>query len=184
MSEKNDQSWFNPKILRTNLITASLYVTAFEILKDCIIGNIRDFFTNGYNNGEWIISEKYNSEVLSKNKSVLHASLNWLKMKCVIDDSDINVFMNVKDIRNKIVHEMPMFMQKSTLLELTEPLEKIIFLINKIENWWIEEVEIPTSPDFDDIDESEINYESIVPGNILIIKLMRDISLGFEDDSN
>ncbi|GAI34251.1 unnamed protein product, partial [marine sediment metagenome] len=72
------ERFLNPEILRTNLIVASLFITAFEMLKDSIIGHIRDFFTNGFDENGWIIDDKYKTEVLSKNKSPLYASLAWL----------------------------------------------------------------------------------------------------------
>ena len=52
MDEKIKQSWerfLNPDSLRANLVTGSLYITAFEMLKDSIIERIRDFYSTGFN---------------------------------------------------------------------------------------------------------------------------------------
>lgn len=38
------ERYLNPEILRTNLIVASLFITAFEMLKDSIIGQVKYFF--------------------------------------------------------------------------------------------------------------------------------------------
>ncbi len=50
MDQKIQKSWenfLNPDIVRPHLITTSIYIFAFQILKDSIIGRIRDFFVMG-----------------------------------------------------------------------------------------------------------------------------------------
>ena len=56
----------------------------------------------------------------------------------------------------------------------------MIELLHKIEVWWITEVEIPTSPDFD---SQEIDYKGIITGPIMTIRLLCDIALGDEKES-
>ena len=57
----------------------------------------------------------------------------------------------------------------------------IIELLCKIEKWWILNVEIPTNPDFDG---KEIDEDGIVPGPIMTLRLLPDIALGSEEESN
>jgi hypothetical protein len=51
----NDNIWdswkrfLKPENLKSNMIILSLFVTSYEILKDSIIGRIREFYTNGFN---------------------------------------------------------------------------------------------------------------------------------------
>lgn len=40
-------SFLTPRILRTNLMLASIYITTFENLNTSIINRIQDFFTHG-----------------------------------------------------------------------------------------------------------------------------------------
>src|SRR3990170_1537518 len=42
------EEFLDPQILRTRLISASLFLAAFEILKDAVIGRIRNFFCLGF----------------------------------------------------------------------------------------------------------------------------------------
>ena len=96
MDNDVNYSWerfLNPEILRTNLIVASLFITAFEMLKDSIIERIRDFFSHGFNEDGWIVSEDYKAKVLSLNRSPLYASLEWLKGMNIIDDQDLQKFL-------------------------------------------------------------------------------------------
>lgn len=174
------EKFLNPEILRNNLIIASLFITAFEMLKDTIIGRSRDFFIDGFDGNEWIINNNYKENVLNLNKSPLYASLEWLKHMNVIGNDDIEEFGNIKNTRNEIVHKMSSFISKSYTIDLLPLFSRIINLLYKIDKWWILNIEIPINPDFDNqnIDENEI-----IPGSIMIIRLLTDIALGTEEES-
>ncbi len=64
--------------------------------------------------------------------------------------------------------------------DLPDRFIEIIGLVDKIERWWIVNVEIPTNPEFDgqDIDEA-----GIVPGGTMGLRVLIDIALGSEQDS-
>jgi hypothetical protein len=100
------ERFLNPDALRTNLIVASLYITAFEMLKESIIERPREFFSEGYDKNGIIVGEKYNQEVLSLNKSPLYASLFWFKDMNAIDNNDIKIFDKIRKCRNDITHEI------------------------------------------------------------------------------
>ncbi len=174
------ERFLNPEILRTNLIVVSLFITAFEMLKDSIIERIREFFTDGFNENGLIVSENYKTKVLSLNRSPLYASLEWLKGMNVIDDEDIEEFNKIKNCRNEIAHEIADFISKSPKIDPLPLFSNMIELLHKIEKWWILNVEIPTNPDFDG---QEIDEEQIVPGQIMTIRLLADIALGSEEES-
>jgi len=174
------ERFLNPEILRTNLIVSSLFITAFEMLKDSIIGRIRDFFIDGFNGNDWIINENYKTKVLILNKSPLYASLEWLKSINAIDEEDVVAFNKIKDCRNEIAHEITNFISKGPKIDPLPLFPNMIDLLHKIEKWWILNVEIPTNPDFDG---QEIDEEGIVPGRIMTIRLLADIALGSEEES-
>ena len=174
------ERFLNPEILRTNLIVASLFITAFEMLKDSIIGRIRDFFTGGFDENGWIVNDNYKTKVLSLNKSPLYASLEWLKGMNVIDDEDIEEFNKIKNCRNEIAHEIANFISKGPKIDPLPLFSKMIDLLHKIEKWWILNVEIPTNPDFDG---QGIDEDGIVPGQIMTLRLLADIVLGSEEES-
>lgn len=176
-------SWkrfLNPEILRTNLIVASLFITAFEMLKDSIIEHIRYFFINGFNEKGWIIDNKYKTEVLSRNKSPLYTSLAWLKGMNVINDNDIETFNKIKDCRNELAHEIVNFVSKGPKNDPLPLFSKMVNLIHKIDKWWILNVEIPTNPD---LGIKEIDEEGITSGKIITLRLLLDIALGTEKES-
>lgn len=70
-------TWFQRPVcqfVRPKLIIASIYVAAFEVLKSAIVERLKSFYTLG-----GLYSEdrpKYQSEVLSKSRTPVYASLD------------------------------------------------------------------------------------------------------------
>ena len=62
------EQFLSPKVMQERLISASLYITAYEILKESIIDRIRSFYMVGWNieDGE-VLGSEYKLEVLSLN---------------------------------------------------------------------------------------------------------------------
>jgi hypothetical protein len=89
------------------------------------------------------------------------------------------MFEQLKVCRNKLAHELPE-LAFSAELQHIELFPKLVSLLGKIERWWIVNVEIPTDADFDG---REIDYEGIVPGRVMTIKMMLDIALGSQDEA-
>ena len=183
MSDDIWKSWdrfLKPENLKANLIILSLFITSYEILKDSIITRIRDFYTNGFNEKGWIIDKEYQTKVESLNKSPLYASLEWLKNMKVIDDNDIEEFNEIKKCRNELAHEIVNFITKGSTINPLPLFPKMINLLDKIEKWWILNVEIELNPNLND---KEIDEKGIVPGPIIMLRVLMDIALGNEEES-
>ncbi len=184
MDPKVRRSWeefLNPDVTRSRLIAASVYVASFEAVRDSIVGRIRDFFSCGFDESGVKIDPKYQSDVLSRNKSPVYASLDWLKEMNAIDDADLAAFDRVKACRNTLAHELLSTLgSKGLPPDFDQCMSEMVRLLRKIEVWWITNVEIPTNPDFDG---QGIDEEGIVPGAVMIIQLLLDIALGDEERS-
>jgi len=175
------EEFLNPDVIRPRLIAASIYIACFEALKDAIVGRIRDLFLNGFDQTGDIIDPKYDSKVLSRNKSPVYASLEWLKESAAINDVDIRAFNRVKDCRNNIAHRLFTLLGSEGLPpDFENCFSDMVSLLHKIEVWWIKNFEIPINPEYDgrDVDEKEI-----VPGRIMSLQLLIDIALGDEAKS-
>lgn len=112
MDEKIRASWeraLHPETLKNNIITASIFSMAFEMLKSSIVEKIEGFFTNGFDQNGPIISPEYKEKVLSLNRSPVYASLRWLQDMDAINDQDMGRFEHVKKCRNTLTHEMLSF---------------------------------------------------------------------------
>ncbi len=183
MTNKTQSSWetfLNPATLRPNLIAASVYITAFELLKTAIVDRIKSFYTHGFDRNGGHIDPEYDSEVLSRNRSHVFASLEWLKEMHAIDDADMAVFERVKKLRNELAHELTSILFQGLPADLVERLTEMISLLDKIERWWIVNVEIPINPDLKGL---EINESQVIPGPIMGLRLLLDIALGSEEES-
>jgi len=163
--------------MRDNLSKASFYLLCFEILKTSITDPVKSFFANEYENGIPKESQDYRQKVLNRNRSPAYASLDWLKEMGAISAHDIDAFKKSKDLRNTIAHESQRIITGSIEIHETD-FDVILELLNKINTWWIREVEIPTNSEFDG---SEINEGDILPGQVIVLNLIR--SIAFQMDS-
>jgi hypothetical protein len=183
MSHNTKVSWetfLNPASLRSNLTVASVYIAAFEVLKTGIVDRIKTFYTNGFDQNGPRVSAEYQSSVLSKNRSPVYASLEWLKESNAISDADIECFERVKRLRNELAHALTRMLFQGLPAEVAERLSEMIWLLDKIERWWIVNFEIPINPDLAD---KEIDEAQVIPGPIMGMRLLLDIALGSEEES-
>ena len=163
--------------MQERLISASLYVMAFELLKESIVGRLRSFYMVGFDTDGDIIDERYDTAVLSRNKSPLYASLDWLVENEVIDKNDLQSFERIKTTRNSLAHELPSLVMGGADIKHVERFQEVIALLRKIEVWWVVNLEIPTNSD---LDGKEIDEEGIVPGPLLMIQMMLEVVSGNE----
>ena len=156
------------EILRKNILAASAFSMAYEILrKDIIINRIKDFLSDSdfYD---------YKTEVLllDEKERPLEASLEWLKQMNAINDEDIESFKSIKDCRNFLVHETFHFISESTSkFDINKKFEEMVNLLRKIDRWWI-----VTGGDCSDLDQ-----EQIEPGSISIFQILLDSTIGPTD---
>jgi hypothetical protein len=161
-------------------MSASIYIAAYEILKESIIERIKDFFTNGFDEKGYIIDDKYYSEVLSRNKNHLYASLDWLKHNNVINEIDLICFDTNRTFRNNLAHQMQHFLTSIDDVELEMRFMDMIGLLNKIEKWWILNVEIAID---DEWAGKDIKEDMIIPGPVMTLQIMREVAFGGEEES-
>jgi len=148
-----------------------------------VIERIRDFYVSGFNENGWIVMPEYKDNVLSKDKSPTYASLTWLKESEAINDNDIEKFNKIKGCRNLLAHEITKMLVEGLPPDFNERLNDMVALLDKIERWWIVNVEIPTNPDFDGKYE-EIDESGIIPGPIMSLRMMIDVALGSDETAN
>lgn len=164
--------------MQEKLISASLYVTAFELLKESIIGRIRSFYMVGFDADGDVVDEKYETAVLSRNKKLVYASLDWLSENDVIDENDLQAFERIRKTRNLLAHELPSMVMGGKDFQHVERFQELVALLRKIEIWWVVNMEIPINPDFDG---NEIDEEGIVPSPVLMLQMMLEVLSGNEE---
>ena len=183
MDGKVKASWertLHPETLKTNIITASIFSMAFEMLKSSIIEKIEGFFTNGFDENGLIVSPEYKEKVLSLNRSPLYASLKWLKDMGAIDDEDLKRFEHIKRCRNTLAHEMLTFASSGVDFDVAEAFEKMVGLLRKIETWWFENLEMAIDPE---AYPEDLDLKQVIPGPVWSLQMLIDVALGPEEEA-
>lgn len=184
MDQKFDQtvnSWkkfLNSQNLRSNLISASMYLTAWESLESAVIDQLRGFYSIGYEEDDWVCGERYRSQVLVRHKSPFRASLLWFLEMNAVNQEDLEIADRIREHRNEIAHRLPEFIfstEKQIDLEL---FRSLIALVAKVDKWWIREIEVPTNPDFDNAELTEDDYAKAMSGRMIMLNLMITLATG------
>lgn len=177
MAHTTDQweRFLDPEAVRPSLFLATMFITTFEILKDSIVDDVRDFYTDGFNEHGPIAGTEYQSKVLSRNKSPLYASLQWLREYDAIDDDDLVTFEKLKITRNQLAHQLFAVVTGQVESAHQTQFAALVALLRKIGVWWVVNVEISTDPDFDG---REIDEAGIVPGSILSLQMLIEVASG------
>jgi hypothetical protein len=147
-----EDSWtkfLNPEALKQNLLQGGLYLAAFEMLKDSLVGRPRDFFCFGVSDGDVVTdlsSPRYASEVRSLHKHPFTASALWWNKQGAISDEDIDLLRQIREHRDEIAHNMPKMIgtvEHSISLDLLVHTNSILA---KIDNWWLKNFEAGIDP--------------------------------------
>ncbi len=173
------EKFLHPKTLKNNLLTISLFITAFENFKESVISKPVAFFCDGFNENGYILDEKYNTDVLSLSKSKLYATLLWLQTLEAIDQHDILKFDAIRKHRNEVAHETMEFLANAEKNFDVTKFTDLITLLTKIEKWWFVNFEASIDPDM--LPEGA-NADDVIPGVIWSLQLMFDIALGNEPE--
>ena len=86
----------DPEVLRPRLTKVSLFIVAFEMLKDTIVDRPKRFFQPGPGDAVNPILEA----IFARNRSPLYAGLDWLRESGAIDESDTKLFEQIKTCRS------------------------------------------------------------------------------------
>ncbi|NRB24461.1 hypothetical protein [Shewanella sp.] len=176
-SDRSIEDFFNPKVLRHQLISASLYVLFYESFKEELIDKLKFYYSLGSQE-----TDDYKEDVKSRNKSPIYATLDWFKYMGAIDEVDLQQFEKIKKCRNKLSHELHSLIGASGLPDdFDESFALLLSFKSKIYHWWIINVEVASDPEYMG---KEINPDDFTHASTLMDKMMIDIALGTEEESN
>lgn len=177
---KNLKDWekfLDADEMKSNLIRASLYLFSYELLKNTIVDKIKDFYMTGFDENGFIYSKEYKEKVANRKvdgkQNIFLSSLHWLEEIGAITKNDISEISSIREMRNTVAHQIDKILTDSEFNIDSYKEEKMFDYIDKIERWWIREVEIPTNPNYDG---EEIPDEGILPGKIIFCKYVKSIT--------
>jgi hypothetical protein len=177
--EKAFRSWtklLNPEELRSNLIRASIYLTAYEFLHQALIEHLEGFFADGLNADGPILGENYRTKVLSLHKMVFLASAIWFRDAGALTEQDLERIKEIREHRNFVAHHIPDILGSVDADVRLDLLDTIAEIVRKIDVWWIREIEIPTNPDFDMMAADDTDTHGIFSMRMAVLDLLRQVA--------
>lgn len=181
---KKWEEFLNPQVVRAKLVTSGLFIVAYETLETAIVDRVVSFYTSGFNEKGFIVDPAYSEKVLSLDpkgkRDALRSSLVWLEKNDALTKADVEQFVAVKNVRNKIAHELTTFIGGGAELPIDDFFSVAIGLLRKIEVWWTVNVEMAVDPEWGD---KEIDEEEIVPGSLLMVQILLDVALGDDEEA-
>lgn len=164
---------FSPERIRLNLVLASLYLTAFEVLRNSIVEHIKDFFViypGTGDNAERIrgrMLNQYEQEVgvnfSSPDNYKLIPSCRWLQKNGVLSQEEIDEIKEIRDHRNSLAHNLPeLILSEDALIVNLERFKHIREILRKVELFWIR-----VDMDIKGIDE-DVSDENISGGESIL----------------
>ncbi|KPV54443.1 hypothetical protein SE17_03730 [Kouleothrix aurantiaca] len=169
-----------PDTLKRNLIVASLYLSAYEILKGAVIDQPKSFFTDFTSEG-FEPGKKYKDEVRSLHKDEFQASCLWHLRNDIITQAEFDEIQVLRRHRNEIAHELASFLIDIDKEVNIHYLRAILRLLTKIDRWWIMSFELPINPDCDEV---EVNEEDVKSGRMVLLDVIIQSALESESPNN
>jgi len=169
---------FDEENLKMNVQFAALFVLNYECLKDFVVNQIRDFYSDDViENVRWVHkeSDKYKREVRTLSKYVDDASMQWFLKSEAITEEDYKVFQTARIRRNEITHQFLQNIGNGFEESDVELFGKLLSLYRKIDKWWINEIEIPISGDYI---QGNYDQEDVIGGQAMILSAVNEILLG------
>ncbi|MDR2570365.1 MAG: hypothetical protein LBD23_08735 [Oscillospiraceae bacterium] len=103
--------------------------------------------------------------------------MQWFEDNNAINKSDGVKFKELTDMRNSLAHNMTTMLMEGFPGNIFELYISMIQLFEKIEKWWICEIELPTDPEITEKMYDSINRDEVTSLNLEFIKVMSDIAI-------
>lgn len=179
--EDDIEKLIDEDFLKDTLTFISFYTMVYESMTDFVVSNIHDFLCNvSIENGKihYSKTQAYKEEIEKRvvdekgNKDITKASFLWLLDLEAIAKEDYSMFLKIKNVRNKFVHDMFKYVTEGITTEKIDCFEKMILLYKKINKCWFINVEYA-------IMEYELQgdvYEAdIENGHNMVFDIMKDV---------
>ena len=138
----------------------ALFIGMFEFMKDTLISRVESFLCSNMTqneSGEWVYihNETYKDEIEKRFvdgkivKDRLRNTLLWFKDANAISDDDYKLFRKLRDKRNSYAHKMAQHVWDGLPEQDAKGLLDLLDLYIKLDKWWINEIEIPISGEFE-----------------------------------
>lgn len=179
----NWKNVLDENILKANINLGAVFVMNYECLKEFVIEQVRSFYSEHfYMDGDRIVCEEsdtYKKKVRNLDKNLENASLKWFMDAEALTQEDYDIYQKIRKRRNDITHELLKNLNIGFGEEDAQLFSDMLRIYNKLDKWWINEIEIPTSAD--DIPE-DYDRDGVCGGQVLMLSIINEIVFGNEGD--
>ena len=171
--------------LETYLSYMALFIGLYEQMIDMVEERVEWFLCNEFHfeNGKFkcIHSKEYNEMIKSRrvdeqgNKNALKATMLWFQSVGAITEADYKDFLRFKKIRDSYVHQMSKHIWEGLNESEAPTIFELLSLYNKIDIWWINEVEIPIDGRFVNAD---YDHDGVQSFPLITFKMILDTMYG------
>lgn len=150
------EKFLDVESLRLSLTIGSVYLTAYELLLDCLVERLKSFYASGWNREDGVlIGPRYQEQVMVRHKLPYLASADWFRENGALDEADVDALKQIREHRNFVAHNIPRIVMEAGVEVDVALLGEIVRLVAKLDRWWLKHVEVPSNPDFDDVEVSD-----------------------------
>lgn len=171
----NWKNILDENILKFNINFAALFVLNYECLKDYIVTQPKTLYSDvQIKDGELYCeeTEEYKKEVRSLEENIENASLRWFINADAITQDDYDLYQELRRRRNDVIHELLKNLYNGFNETDVNLYVKLLELYQKIDKWWINEIEIPVSGE---VLPDEYDPEQVYGGQTMILSIINDI---------
>jgi hypothetical protein len=187
----------NPKIVTSNHVMASLYLTAFELIRASIIQGVKNFLVfnspppkdllkncnpdmkefyqhmiTGYKNELDFFRSEVGEDFNADESHLYKPCCEWLEKRKAIDSSDLSDLISIRDHRNEIAHEIHYFLMEEKFDINVELFTKIRMLLRKLDIFWARN-DLLINPDtLEEVDIDDISDDQIVSFRVGIMDML------------
>lgn len=172
------QNLFDEHILKRNIEFAALFVLNYESLKEYVVDQVRGFYVESivFNGDElrYKESDEYKKQVRNLDTQIDTASMKWFMNAGAITEQELDLYYVCRKRRNDITHELLKNLYSGFHENDVALFRSMVHLYQKLDNWWINEIEIPTSADNIPAD---YNRDQVFGGQAFVLSAINDIIL-------
>lgn len=148
--------------LEGQLMLCSLFLIAWEMLREALRGHLEGFFAEGHefkdDDIKHIIPKEHKK--LFEGTKALNNQLEIWKNFGTISDQEIEFIQSIRGTRNKVAHKLAYFIVDDDfpVIEM-EWIIGVRNIIHKIDNWWLRNVEVDINPMLLDVDLDKVDFD-------------------------
>lgn len=157
------------------LVQASIVITAHEVLKESVVGPVRDFLADSWTQEGADESDEYRREVKARHPNPVEASLLWLVDNHAIGSADADAMRILRKERNRLAHELGRsLVDPASTVEATV-IDGAVQLARSLSRFW-GEIEVQTNPWF--ADGEDVDLDDIRSGTALLLEHLQSVFHG------